>query len=117
MRIADGTRMREPGERDARSMKGAKEAEGEARGPQVPHREPVKDERREYVGGPNPPAVRSYRGNMHFSRNNPQRLEKRLIDCPAHDFACKGALERAAFFRSCARVCLHANAIPVPRQK
>lgn len=70
--------------RDERGMERQKGKERE---------ECTKDRRRtrkEYAGGPNPPAVRSYRRYMHFSRNNPQRLEKRLIDCPTHDFACKG---------------------------
>lgn len=48
--------------------------------------------REEYAGGPNPPAARSYRSYKNFSRNNLQRLENRLIDCPTHDFACKQAL-------------------------
>lgn len=63
--------------------------------------------RKEYAGGPNPPAVRSYRRYKHFSRNNPQRLEKRLIDCPTHDFACKGVPAQLFFPKEC----LHANAI------
>lgn len=77
------------------------------------HEGPTKDEEEEYAGGPNPPAVRSYRRYKHFSRNNSQRLEKRLIDCPTHDFACKGVPAQLFFPEEF----LHANAIPPPAQK
>lgn len=91
MRIADGTRMKEPRE-GCETEEGVEEREGK-RG----FTEKRRRTRKEYAGGPNPPAVRSYRRNKHFSRNNPQRLEKRLIDCPTHDFACKGAPWRRFF--------------------
>jgi hypothetical protein len=106
MRIADGTSIegtwREGCEIDEGGG-GRKRGEGARRNAGLLS-ENRQRTRRECAGGPNPPAVRSYRRNMHFSRNNPQRLEKRLIDCPAHDFACKGASASGIFPRDLARV-------------
>lgn len=88
MGIADGRKMKERGKTGGR-----------------------RDAREVCAGGPNPPAARTYRSYKNFSRNNLQRLENRLIDCPTHDFACKQTL-RDAFSRK-DRLARTASSIPM----